>query len=45
MFSGYLSAPTDNDDWYEKYLEALHAQAHAANQFNYWSNFPGSSTA
>jgi formate dehydrogenase-N alpha subunit len=40
VFSGYLSAPTDNDDTYEKYLKRCTPKPMRPNQFNYWSNFP-----
>jgi formate dehydrogenase major subunit len=40
VFSGYLSAPTDADDTYEKYLKRCTPKAMRPNQFNYWSNFP-----
>jgi anaerobic selenocysteine-containing dehydrogenase len=40
VFSGYLSAPTDKDDTYEKYLKRCTPKAMRPNQFNYWSNFP-----
>ena len=40
VFSGYLSAPTDNDDSYEKYLKRCTPKPLRPNQFNYWSNFP-----
>ena len=40
VFSGYLSAPTDNDDTYEKYLKRCTPKPLRPNQFNYWSNFP-----
>ena len=40
VFSGYLSAPTDSDDTYEKYLKRCTPKPMRPNQFNYWSNFP-----
>ena len=40
VFSGYLSAPMDGDDTYEKYLKRCTPKPMRPNQFNYWSNFP-----
>jgi len=40
VFSGYLSAPTDGDVTYEKYIARNTPKALRPNQFNYWSNFP-----
>ncbi|HNI84027.1 MAG TPA: molybdopterin dinucleotide binding domain-containing protein, partial [Ottowia sp.] len=40
VLSGYLSAPTDADDTFEKYLAKRTPKPMRPNQFNYWSNFP-----
>ncbi len=40
VLSGYLGAPMDTDDTYEKYIARLTPKALRPNQFNYWSNFP-----
>ncbi len=39
VLSGYLGAPMDIDDTYEKYLTRLTPKALRPNQFNYWGNF------
>lgn len=40
VLSGYLSAPTDADDSFEKYLAKRTPKPLRPGQFNYWSNFP-----
>ena len=40
VFSGYMSAPTDNDTEYQKFLARNTPRGLRPNQFNYWSNFP-----
>ena len=40
VFSGYLSAPRDGDDSYEKYIARCTPKPMRPNQLNYWSNFP-----
>lgn len=37
--SGYLNAPRDSDDSYEKYIKRNTPVALRPNQFNYWSNY------
>jgi len=39
VLSGYLGAPTDADDTYEKYIAKRTPKPLRPNQFNYWSNF------
>jgi len=40
VLSGYLGAPMDTDDSYDKYLARNTPKPLRAGQFNYWSNFP-----
>ena len=40
VLSGYMSAPTDADDSYEKYLARCTPKPMRPNQLNYWGNFP-----
>lgn len=40
VYSGYMSAPMDTDDSFEKYLARNTPKPLRPNQFNYWSNFP-----